>query len=55
MKKAAKKAPKRKDNNPATAVRLPRDLKKDAVVRAEQENRTLSNLIITAVKKYIEN
>lgn len=50
-----RKEPKRKDNNPATAVRIPADLKEKAQAKAKEEGRTLSNLIIQAIKKYIGN
>jgi predicted HicB family RNase H-like nuclease len=35
------------------SVRLPEELKEAAIKRAKEENRTLSNLIITALKKYL--
>lgn len=53
MKKAASKKLKRKDYNPATAVRLPTEIKAKAKKQAEKEGRSLSNLIIEAIKKYI--
>jgi predicted HicB family RNase H-like nuclease len=45
MAKAKREAP--------TPVRIPDELKAKAISRAEKENRTLSNLIITALKKYL--
>ena len=41
-------------NSPLT-LRIPADLLRAMEERAERENRTRSNLIITAIKKYLEN
>lgn len=48
--------PKAKDKRPdsPTPVRIPPDLKKQALKRAEKENRTLSNLILTALIEYLK-
>jgi hypothetical protein len=48
---ANKKATKRPDS--PTPVRIPPDLKEKLLKKAAKENRTLSNLIITACKQYI--
>lgn len=47
----AKKAVKREGPTP---VRIPPDLMAKAEKAMEKENRTLSNLIITALKKYLK-
>jgi predicted transcriptional regulator len=48
---AKKKTAKRPDS--PTPVRIPPDLKEKLLKQAEKENRTLSNLIITACKQYL--
>jgi intergrase/recombinase len=52
MAKATKKAEVKRQ--PPTPVRIPDDLKIKALKQAAKENRTLSNLILTALKKYLE-
>lgn len=43
-----------KKQKPPTPVRLPDDLREQALKRAKEENRSLSNLIITALKHYLK-
>lgn len=44
----------KKRGDSPTPVRIPPDLKKLALKRAEKENRTLSNLILTALRLYLK-
>lgn len=40
--------------NNSITLRIPTDLLRAMEERAEKENRTRSNLILTAIKKYLE-
>jgi hypothetical protein len=43
-----------KGETPVTALRLPLDLKADLEVLAEHDNRSVSNLIVTVMRKWAD-
>ena len=42
-------------NNTRTTITIPKDLKKELEVIAKEQNRSFNNLVITILKKFIDD